>query len=76
MNCPVCKKTELITTDLDQNLTSLSCPDCGGNCIRRRGILEVGGTYAEIKRVRWWLDTRNNREELLAYLIDRDPYAA
>jgi Zn-finger nucleic acid-binding protein len=32
--------------------------------------------YAEIKRIRWWLDARTNREELLAYLIDRDPYAA
>jgi hypothetical protein len=32
--------------------------------------------YAEIKRIRWWLDTKVNREELLAYLIDRDPYAA
>jgi hypothetical protein len=32
--------------------------------------------YAEIKRIRWWLETKMNREELLAYLIDRDPYAA
>lgn len=31
--------------------------------------------YAEIKRIRWWLDTKTNREELLAYLIDRDPYS-
>ena len=30
--------------------------------------------YAEIKRVRWWLDTKINREELVAYLTDKDPY--
>jgi Zn-finger nucleic acid-binding protein len=34
MNCPVCKTTELITNQLDENLTSLNCPDCGGNWIR------------------------------------------
>jgi Zn-finger nucleic acid-binding protein len=32
--------------------------------------------YTEIKRIRWWLDTRVNREELLAYLIDKDPFDA
>ena len=32
--------------------------------------------YTEIKRIRWWLDTKTNKEELLAYLTDRDPYAA
>ena len=30
--------------------------------------------YAEIKRIRYWLETRTNREELLAFLIDKDPY--
>ena len=30
--------------------------------------------YAEIKRVRHWLDTKTNREELMAYLMDQDPY--
>lgn len=30
--------------------------------------------YEEIKRVRLWLETKMNREELLAYLTDRDPY--
>jgi Zn-finger nucleic acid-binding protein len=30
--------------------------------------------YAEIKRVRHWIEGKTNREELLAYLIDKDPY--
>ena len=30
--------------------------------------------YTEIKRIRYWLDTKTNREELLAFLIDKDPY--
>src|SRR5215475_8300735 len=30
--------------------------------------------YAEIKRIRYWLESKTNREELLAYLIDKDPY--
>ena len=32
--------------------------------------------YKEIKRIRWWLDTKTNREELLAFLTDRDPFDA
>jgi Zn-finger nucleic acid-binding protein len=34
MNCPVCKTPELISTDLESNLTSYRCPECGGNWIR------------------------------------------
>jgi len=30
--------------------------------------------YAEIKRIRAWLDTRTNKEEFLAYLTDQDPF--
>lgn len=30
--------------------------------------------YTEIKRIRYWLETKTNREELLAFLIDKDPY--
>jgi Zn-finger nucleic acid-binding protein len=30
--------------------------------------------YSEIKRIRHWLEGKTNREELLAYLIDKDPY--
>ena len=30
--------------------------------------------YNEIKRIRHWLDTKTNREELLAFLIDKNPY--
>jgi Zn-finger nucleic acid-binding protein len=30
--------------------------------------------YAEIKRIRHWLDSKTNREQLIAYLTDRDPY--
>jgi hypothetical protein len=30
--------------------------------------------YAEIRRVRHWLDTKTNREELIAYLLDKEPY--
>jgi len=32
--------------------------------------------YEEIKRIRYWLDTKNNREELIAYLIDKAPFDA
>jgi len=32
--------------------------------------------YAEIKRVRYWLDAKPNREELIAYLIDKAPFDA
>jgi Zn-finger nucleic acid-binding protein len=32
--------------------------------------------YAEIKRIRYWLDSKVNREELLAYLMDKDPFDA
>lgn len=32
--------------------------------------------YAEIKLIRWWLDTKTNREELLAFLIDKEPFDA
>src|SRR5260370_8079077 len=34
MNCPVCKTPELISTDLESNLTSFRCTECGGNWIR------------------------------------------
>lgn len=30
--------------------------------------------YEEIRRIRLWLETKMNREELLAYLTDKDPY--
>lgn len=30
--------------------------------------------YKKIRRIRHWLDTKTNREELIAYLTDRDPY--
>jgi Zn-finger nucleic acid-binding protein len=30
--------------------------------------------YEEIKRIRFWLEPKTNREELLAYLTDKDPY--
>ncbi len=32
--------------------------------------------YTEIKRIRFWLDTKINREELLAFLTDREPFDA
>lgn len=32
--------------------------------------------YEEIKRIRHWLDAKTNREQLIAYLTDRDPYEA
>jgi Zn-finger nucleic acid-binding protein len=34
INCPVCKTPELISTELESNLSSLQCPDCGGNWIQ------------------------------------------
>lgn len=34
LNCPVCEKSELVSTDLESNLTSFKCPDCGGNWVR------------------------------------------
>jgi Zn-finger nucleic acid-binding protein len=33
MNCPVCKTSQLFSAELDLNLTSLKCPDCGGDWI-------------------------------------------
>jgi Zn-finger nucleic acid-binding protein len=183
MNCPVCKTTKLITTELEENLAAQNCLSCGGNWIRgaeywkwverhssdlaerlheteslwlaepglpidcpecrfrmvkyrvgrglsfsldhchgckgiwldlnewealkKRNLHDDLNTmftsfwqneahrearkkrmqdiytgrfgeddYTEIKRIRWWLDAKTNREELLAYLTDRDPYAA
>jgi Zn-finger nucleic acid-binding protein len=32
--------------------------------------------YKEITRIRHWLETKPNREELIAYLTDKDPYEA
>jgi Zn-finger nucleic acid-binding protein len=46
MNCPVCKSPELVATNLETNLTSFKCPDCGGNWIRGAAYwkwLEVHG---------------------------------
>jgi len=181
MNCPVCISTELISTELESNLTSSNCPNCGGNWIRGAEYwkwIEAHGSghaeriqyeeslhlaqpgkpidcpecrfrmvkflvgrgltftvdhcegckgiwldrnewealkkrnlhddlnsiftsfwqsgaqrerrkqkfeeiytnrfgaddYAEIKRIRWWLESKTNREELLAFLTDRDPF--
>lgn len=181
MNCPICKSTELIETQLDQNLKSQQCPNCRGNWIggaeywhwverhgtdlaeqiheaetltlaepglpidcpecrfrmvkylvgrglhfsidhchgckgiwldgnewealRKRNLhddlnlmftsfwqteaqrdarkkkmeqIYVGRfgeeDYAEIKRIRYWLDTKTNREQLLAFLIDKNPF--
>jgi Zn-finger nucleic acid-binding protein len=31
--------------------------------------------YTEIKRIRYWLESKVNREELLAFLIDKDPFS-
>ena len=183
MNCPLCKSTELVSTELESNLASFNCPDCGGNWIRGAEYwkwLEQNGSdlaerlyeeeslhlaepgkpidcpecrfrmvkflvgrgldftvdhcegckgiwldrnewealkkrnlhddlnsiftsfwqtgaqreirkkkleeiyisrfgtedYAEIKRIRWWLDTKTNKEELIAFLTDRDPFNA
>jgi Zn-finger nucleic acid-binding protein len=183
MNCPVCKTTELESTELDERLSSFHCPNCGGNFIRGAeywkwleerdtplaerlyeteglSLAEPGlpidcpecrirmvkylvgrnlsftldhcegcrGTwldrnewealkkrnlhddldtiftsfwqteaqrnarkkrmeeiyigrfgeddYSEIKRIRFWLDTKMNREELLAFLTDREPFSA
>jgi len=183
MNCPICKAKELIPAELDQELTSLNCPSCGGHwlrgaeywkwvedrgsrlservydgesltlkepglpidcpecrfrmvkylvgrgldftldhcagckgiwldrneweALRKRNLhddlnlmftafwqkeadrelqkkrmeeIYIGrfgvDDYTEIKRIRWWLDTKTNREELLAFLIDREPFDA
>ena len=43
--------------------------------MEQRYITRFGADdYTEIKRIRWWLDTKTNRAELLAYLTDKDPY--
>jgi Zn-finger nucleic acid-binding protein len=34
MNCPVCKSSELIPTDLETGLPAFRCDDCGGKWIR------------------------------------------
>jgi Zn-finger nucleic acid-binding protein len=182
MKCPVCKTSELTSTELESNLTSMRCPSCRGNWIqgaeywkwledhatnlaervpehdglslaepglpidcpecrfrmvkylvgrglgftldhchgckgiwldgnewealkkrnlhddlnlmftsfwqneaqrdvRKKKLEEIyigrfgADDYAEIKKIRWWLDTKVNREELLAYLIDKDPFS-
>jgi hypothetical protein len=31
--------------------------------------------FAEIERIRRWLSTRSNKQDLLAYLTDKDPFA-
>ena len=181
MNCPVCKSAELVTQELESNLSSRQCPNCHGNWIDGReyfkwlerhrsdaaervhdvetlSLAEPGlpidcpecrfrmvkylagrglpftidhchgckgiwldgnewealrkrnlhddlnlmftsfwqteaqrlarkkkleqiytgrfgeADYAEIKRIRYWLEGKVNREELIAYLIDKDPY--
>jgi len=181
MNCPVCKSSELGSAELESNLTSFLCSNCGGNWIRgaeywkwleehasdspervyegeslslaepgkpvdcpecrfrmvkylvgrglnftldhchgckgiwldrnewqalkkrnlhndlnlmftsfwqtgaerearkrrmeQRYITRFGADdYAEIQRIRWWLDTKTNREEMLAFLTDKDPF--
>ncbi len=183
MKCPVCKSTELTSAELDENLTALNCPHCGGNWIRgaeywkwvenhgsdlaerlhyteslslaepglpidcpecrfrmvkflvgrglsftldhcegckgiwldrnewealkkrnlhddlnlmftgfwqkeahralrKKRMEEIytsrfgADDYTEIKRIRWWLETKTNREELLAFLIDKEPFDA
>ena len=30
--------------------------------------------YKKIRRIRHWMETKKNREQLIAYLTDRDPY--
>lgn len=50
MNCPVCKSSELIPTDLELGLPAFRCDDCGGKWI--------GGA------VHWkWLDEHSNLPE-------------
>ena len=34
MNCPVCKSVELVSMDLETNLSTLACSQCGGHWIR------------------------------------------
>ncbi len=34
MNCPICKTSEMHPTELEANLPSLKCEQCGGNWIR------------------------------------------
>ena len=158
MNCPVCKTSELISTELEPELSALQCSVCNGHWIsgrnywrwleehsedlpervhedERLALAEPGkpidcpecrfrmvkylvgrglnftvdhchlnsiftsfwqtgaerearkirmeqryiarfgaDDYAEIKKIRWWLETKTNREELLAYLTDQDPF--
>lgn len=38
MNCPVCVSSKLVSKDLETNLTSMACNNCGGNWI-------AGATY-------------------------------
>ena len=180
MNCPVCKSVALVAMDLDTNLSSLACAQCGGHWIngaeywkwlekhanipetaaedeglslaepgvhidcpecrfrmvkylvgrgmgftldhcqgckgiwldrnewealrkrnlhddlnsmltafwqgearreaRKKRLEEIyvsrfgAENYAEIKKIRSWLDTVENKEEVLAYLADKDPF--
>lgn len=47
----------------------IDCPECRFRYVGRFGEDD----YEEIKRIRNWLDTKTNREELLAFLIDKNP---
>jgi Zn-finger nucleic acid-binding protein len=48
---------------------------------RRRNLDKIyakqfGDSYGEVQRVRAWLDAQPNRDRVLAFLMDRDPYSA
>ena len=50
MNCPVCKSSELIPTELESGLPAFRCDDCGGKWIR-------GAEYWK------WLEEHSNLPE-------------
>ena len=54
MNCPVCKSTELIAAELDENLTSLKLSGVRWKLDPRSGVLEGGSNSAA-------LNSRNDR---------------
>jgi Zn-finger nucleic acid-binding protein len=84
MNCPVCKSSKLVSANLESNLTSMACRDCGGNWIRgaeywkwleehgpnlpERAADSEGLTLAEPGR---YIDCPECRFRMVKYLVGR-----
>ncbi|MGI9066582.1 MAG: zf-TFIIB domain-containing protein [Pyrinomonadaceae bacterium] len=83
MNCPVCKSSELVPTDLESGLPALQCDNCHGKWIRgaeywkwleehpnlpERGQEDTGLTLAEPGKP---IDCPECRFRMVKYLVGR-----